>query len=221
MTERSVGPERVIEQFSESMPGKVGPVFADLWNDVVTLQATWEIFTDLFESTRETLDLLNEVSLPFFKLVRLTLLHELQMLLSRLTDPAFSGRDKKQHNVSIKRLLHEIEATGDNEFATQISPKIEDLVTRCKPIQNIRHKMVAHTDFHIALKLAPPLPGVTRQQLEDLVNGMTAIMNEVEHHYRNSTTIYRRTVAVDAVNHLTFYLQHAREDFRLLRDRRS
>lgn len=221
MSERSVGPERVIEQFSESMPKHVGAVFADLWNDIAILQATLEIYTDLFESTQETLDLPNEVSLPFFKVVRIALLHELHMLLSRLTDPAFSGRDNKQHNVSIKRLMHEINMTGDSKLAAKISHKIERLVVRCKPIRNIRNKMFAHTDLHLALKIASPLPGFTGQQLEDLVNDMTAIMNEVEHHYRKSTTIYRRTVAADAVKHLTYYLQHAREDFHLSHDRHS
>jgi AbiU2 len=197
-------------KYRESMPGEVGDVFADLWQDLVVLQATWEIFTDLFATEQDTVDLLNEVSPFFFRVVQETLLHELHMLLARMTDPPFSGPGQKQHNISLPRLLHEIEAADKSPFPTEVKPIISDIVDRCASLRKIRHKVIAHNDLHVALQLAPSLQGLTRRELEALIDDVIGLMNKVEIHYRDSATVYKRGVAATAVEHLLEYLRQGR-----------
>lgn len=195
----------------EAMPGEVGDVFAHLWQDVVLLEATWEIFTDLFAKEQDTVKLLNEVSPFLFRVVQESLIHEVHMLLARMSDPPFSGPNRKQHNISLPRLLHEIEAANGGPFAVEVRPIVADIVERCLPLRTIRHKVIAHNDLYVALQLAPPLQGLTRIELEALIDDVIHLMNKVETYYRNAITVYKRSVADFAVEHLLEYLRHGQE----------
>jgi AbiU2 len=214
MTDNASVRKQVAAKYRESMPGDVGDVFADLWQDVVILQATWEIFIDLFATEQETVELLNEVSPFLFRVIQEALLHELHMLLARLTDPPFSGQNRMQHNISLPRLLHEIEASDKSPFAAEVKSTIDDIVDRCAPLRKIRHKVLAHNDLNVALQLAPPLPGLTRNEFEALIDDIIGQMNKVEFHYRDSTTLYKRGLAAYAVEHLTDYLRCGHESFK-------
>jgi hypothetical protein len=192
------------------MPGQVGHVFADLWQDVVHLQALWETFIDLFGTDQATLELLNEVSSLYFQLSRQAFITDIHMRLSRLTDPATSNRGKQQ-NISLLRLLHEIEAAGDADFAAKVRSPIDDIVERCSGVRAVRHKLLAHTDLHVALRLTTAPPGIAKADLDSVLNDAIDLMNTVEIHYRESSTIYKRALSPAAARPLLVYLRLAHE----------
>jgi hypothetical protein len=194
------------EEYRSAMPGQVGDVFADLWQDVVMLQATWEIFTDLFASEESTVQLLNEISPFFFRIIQELLLHELHMSLSRMTDPPVSGRGGTQRNVSLPRLLYEIEA-ADPAFTSAVRDQVDRIVAACAPLRAIRNKVIGHNDFDVALEFSPSLPGLTKAEFEQVIGDIIQLMNTVEEHYRNSLTHYKRGVAMTAVYRLVKVLQ--------------
>lgn len=203
--------KREAAKYRQSMPGQVGDVFADLWQDVVVLQATWEIFTDLFATEQGTVTLLNEVSPFFFRVVQESLINELHMHPARMSDPPFSGPKRAQHNISLLRLLHEVESADISPFPREIKPAIDSIVDRCAPLRTIRHKVIAHNDLHVALQLASPLPGLNRNEIETLIDDVIDLMNKVESHYRGSSTLYKRGVAATAVHHLVEHLRRGKE----------
>ncbi len=214
MTDDASVRKQVATKYRQSMPGGVGNVFADLCQDVALLQATWEIFGDLFATEQETVELLNEVSPFLFRVIQEALLRELHMLLARMTDPPFSGPNRMQHNVSLPRLLHEIDVSDKGPFAAEVKSIIADIVARCAPLRKIRHKVLAHNDLSVALQLAPPLPGLTRNEFEALIDMIIELMNKTELHYCDSITVYKRGLADYAVEHLIDYLRCGHESFK-------
>lgn len=180
--------EEVQKEYTETMGLELGTVYLALWNECVSLHYEWEEFESLFGESEERILLLNKSAPSFFRLVQDILLESVLLRISRLTDNAASGGGGKKDNLSVHRLPSMV---GD-----PIRGKIEVLSKvcseKCEFAQKWRNRRIAHRDLSLALeqKSAEPLPLANRELINDAVTSISALLNEVDRHYRGFTTCY-------------------------------
>jgi len=212
--ERYLSADEVKKKILAVLPGKVGELYYELWNNITTLHLNWQNYRILFGTSPERIDLLNWAAGSFFGMLDDILRHEVFMHIARLADPARSmGRD----NASLERMVRELSANGEETFITGLGTKIQDLQAYCSPIRQLRNRTLAHGDLATALRYHPdPLPGISRAYIEGALQKIRDIMNDMELKYFNSTVFYEDVIAQDDANALIYTLERAKEHERCL-----
>jgi|GEM_PF-3782193 len=141
----------------------------------------WRIYDQLF-SKKDTHDFLERTARDFFSVANETIYCMVQLRLCALSDPAESFKSDK--NISLNALLKEI------KNSVRDHKKIEDLVEKfcrsCKPIRDVRNKLIAHTD--LAHYYEKPYY-VSRKRIRVCVKRLENVMNEIAHQC-NTMLIY-------------------------------
>ena len=133
-------------------------VFRCIGDAVVSLTYRWKIYCELFDSGADNLALLNASGANVFGLLQAFALDDAILALSRLTDPATSGRPPKD-NASFHYLI----AIADSVQAPSTISAARTLLTKLKgcvkDIRSHRNKAVAHPDLAHAVdpSLLPPI----------------------------------------------------------------
>lgn len=168
-------------------PKAVQDIFEPMKEEITWLHVRWIIYKQLFESSAQRIDLLNECASVFFWIIQGVLIDEVQLGLGKLTDPAnTAGKD----NLSFCQLQEVIEV-HDQNFADNIKTKLAELLSKVKEIRTHRDKRLAHLDLRTAMKDgAQSLPPVTIQTIEDALCSARDYMNAIEEHYCGRTTGY-------------------------------
>jgi hypothetical protein len=181
-----------------NIPNKINDVFDELKTEITWLHARWKLYRQLYAESPKRIDFLNECAGVFFYVVQETLLDEVQVMLSKLTDPAqTSGHE----NLSLDQLQSRVEKHGDPHLAQRLRALLDDLHRKCKTFRVRRNKKLAHLDLATALQgTTNPLPGVSRQMIEDALAVLRTYMNEIQIHYDDSEQGYEHFImhAADA-----------------------
>lgn len=128
----------------------------------------------------------------FFYVVQETLVDEVQVMLSKLTDPAQTG---SHENLSLEQLQSRVEKHGDANLAQRLRVLLDDFHKKCKTFRVRRNKALAHLDLATALQgTTNPLPGVSRQMIEDALALLRDYMNEIQIHYDDSEQGYEHFI---------------------------
>jgi len=98
------------------VPSAIAPVYDELRSEITWLHGRWLTYRELFAESPRRIELLNEVAGTFFYIIQEVLLDEVQVCLSKLTDPATSG---KHENLSLEQLQAKLEGHGDSVLATK------------------------------------------------------------------------------------------------------
>ena len=170
------------------MPPNIEEVFNELKKEITLLHARWIIYRQLFGHSERRIELLNECASTCFRIIQDALLGEVQITLSKLTDPA---RSRKDENLSLEQLQKLCEAQGEDDFVKSLQSLLSDLKNKCQAIRIRRHKQLAHLDLTTALQSnLNPLPGISRQMIEEALAVTREYMNIIERHYIGSETGY-------------------------------
>ena len=174
--EGDLPPESVIER----LPPPIQETYRRLRGEVVWLQGRWTLMKQVYGS-QENLDLLDTVAGHFFFLVQRDMADAIILRLSRLTDPAQRGRNR---NLSLERLVKEVEKLGDEDLRLQLDGLFTALKQACSPIRKHRSKLVAHLDYGTTMGLRPvPLKSVTLTDVERAIALAREFLNTLEEHY--------------------------------------
>ena len=175
-----------------SIPKDIDEVYEELKTEITWLHGRWTVYRQLFAESEKRIDLLNECASAFFYIIQDVLLGEVQVSLSKLTDPARSGRFD---NLSLEQLQARLVAHGDRALAAQTRPVLDTLHTKCEPFRAWRNKRLAHLDLTTAMKSsADPLPGISRQMIEEALALVREFMNKIESHYGDSEVGYEHFI---------------------------
>jgi hypothetical protein len=182
-------------------PESINGIFDELKNEIMWLHAEWKIYRQLFAHNDKRIDLLNETAKDFFLVIHTVLINEIQLTLAKLCDTARTG---KHENLSLAQLQERIEGLGDqglssrlNEILTKLcgDPKCPDKPGKCRAIRDRRHKRLAHFDLKTSIQPeADPLPGVSRQMIEDVLSLVREYMNTIGIHYSQTETNYQNPI---------------------------
>ena len=171
-----------------AIPTPVAEVYEALKIEVTWLHGRWIVYRQLFGESDRRIDMLNECASAFFYIIQDVLIDEVQVTLSKLTDPAAKG---KHTNLSLKQLQLQLETHGAKSLASQMRPILDELYVKCEPFRIWRNKQLAHLDLTTSMKLSPnSLPGISRQMIEDALSLLRTYMNKIEGHYNDSEMGY-------------------------------
>lgn len=117
---------------------------------------------------------------------------EVQVTLSKLTDPAAT---RKHDNLSLEQLQKRLETNGAMALSDQTRQILDVLHIKCKPFRAWRNKQLAHLDLSTSMRSsANPLPGISRQMIEDALSLLRDFMNKIEQHYNDSEMGYEHFI---------------------------
>ena len=122
--------------YSDLMPEGIRAIFVELCEDVVLLHNGWDLFTDLYGSPRNR-ELMAELAYYSFKIFRRTLVDEVIIGICCLGDPAQSGRNGKNKNLSLARL---VESCPDP--SNELTAILEKFNTAQTPVKKFRNERV-------------------------------------------------------------------------------
>jgi len=181
-------------------PKPIQELWASLSADVVWLHGRWIIYRQLFGTSEARVQLLNETAGTVTWMLQQLLLHDVQVSLSKLSDPAGSG---SRTNLTLRTLLATLETTGELEIAALMKPLLDAFDTSCEKVRHRRNKWIAHSDLATKLSSrATPLSGPSRDEIEASLLALRDVMNCVELHYTKTQTAYEHFVMNQDGNHL-------------------
>jgi hypothetical protein len=177
---------------TKPIPAEVAPVYEELRSKVTWLHGRWICYRQLYAVSPKRIDLLNKSAETFFFIIQDVLFDEVQVSLSKLTDPATTG---KHDNLSLEQLQQRLETHGDPALAKSCRALLDTLHVQCSAFRTRRHKKLAHLDLSVALRTpAQPLPDISRQMVEDALNTVRAYLNAIEHYYNDNTWGYEHFI---------------------------
>jgi AbiU2 len=175
-----------------TIPARIAEVYEALKTEVTWLHGRWIVYRQLYGESTRRIDMLNECASAFFYIIQDLLIGDVQVTLSKLTDPASRS---KHANLSLEHLQLQLETYGDQSVASQMRPMLDELHDKCKPFRIWRNKQLAHLDLTTSMKSSPdPLPGISRQMIEDALSLLRIYMNKIEAHYHDSEVGYEHFI---------------------------
>lgn len=174
------------------IPSRIDEIFQELKSEITWLHARWIIYRQLFGHSEKRIDLLNECASVFFYITQEVLLGEVLITITKLTDRA---RSMNQDNLSLGQLQSRIEAQGETQLAATLRSVLEKLNNKCHPFRLHRNKRLAHLDLITAMRSSlNPLPGISREMVEETLELVRDYMNTIERHYTQNETGYQHFI---------------------------
>lgn len=178
-------PDQVKAEYIRVMGDQLGPLYAELWQEVAGLHMKWAEFVTLFGTKPSRIELLNKIAPEFFSIVQNALWENALLHIARLTDPQ---KSRGKQNLSILRMIELIDHPETKATAGDLANKALAATTFCRDWRNRR---IAHRDLDLALANgAVPLELASRKKIRDGLKALAAVLNAVESHYAGSTTYF-------------------------------
>ena len=196
--------QEVNKAYLSAFGPELGPLYYALENEVVWLHAKWLEYRKLFAKSQKRIDLLNEASGFFFRVVQDVLWDDVLLHIARLTDPAKQGRFE---NLTVARLDL---AFQNSSVGSELSKVVEVVKERAQFAREWRNRRIAHRDLSLALDLkARPLPGASRQHVEDVLASIREAMNLLRRHFLDSDMGFEHFLVHDDADLLVHHLSLA------------
>jgi hypothetical protein len=174
-----------------NIPSHIQEIYRELHPEVVWLHARWKVYRQLFGTSERRIDLLNESAASAFYVFQELLFADVQIALSRLTDPPRVGRNE---NLSLDQLQLRVEAVN-GELAEILRPLLDQIHTRCAAFRAHRNQRLVHFDLETALRTgARQLPSVSRRMIEEALTSIRTYMNTIQGHYDDTETGYEHFI---------------------------
>ncbi|MEW6140367.1 MAG: hypothetical protein AB1733_19275 [Thermodesulfobacteriota bacterium] len=174
------------------VPEAIRDVFNELKKEVQWLHARWLIYRQLFGHSERRIELLNESASVFFFVIEEVLVDEVQVSLSKLTDPA---RTRRHENLSLEQLHERVCELDGQGLSSRLREILDNLHEQCRGFRIRRNRRLAHLDLRTGLQQgATPLPGVSREMIAGALSLVRDYMNTIEGHYCESETGYENVI---------------------------
>ncbi len=181
---RSVTADEAKNENVAAMGPELGSIYDALWQELAWVSMKWQQFRELYGCNPERIDLLNAAAGLFFRVVQDAIWEETLLDLAKLTDPPES---RGKPNLSLRRLPPLVSDT----LRARLEALVEEAVEKTAFARDWRHRHIAHRDLDLALKRgAQPLLPASRQHVTEALSAVAAVLNAVNEHYRNSTTVF-------------------------------
>jgi|GEM_PF-2224153 len=170
-------------------------------HEVQILHFKWKFFSQLFTDPNRV-KILNATAASLFHSVEDSMLFDILLSITRLTDPPKSF---KQENLSFENLIQEI---PDSSLRTEVVNLLSQIKKKTKDIRTWRDKKLSHNDLQKALG-SFSLPQIQMKELTDTLEHIRGIMNAIHRHFSDTMVMYEMCVTSNDGNTLLFYLEYA------------
>ncbi|MGB7295577.1 MAG: hypothetical protein WBC70_08295 [Candidatus Aminicenantales bacterium] len=173
-------------------PRELKAVFEKIEHQVFLLHDRWIIYRQLYGTSKERIELLNESAPNYFWIIQDVLWDEILLDICRLADPIQSGRDKKsKKNLCLEMLCQIIKELGREDLYSDICNSLSRFREKCEGLKKHRNKRIGHLDLRVFLnEKSKYLPGISRAMIEDVLKELRFFMNSINGFYRDSETAY-------------------------------
>lgn len=170
------------------LPQAIHALWGTLDTEVTWLHGRWIIYRQLYGTSSERVELLNKSARTLFSVLQNVLLHDIQLSLNKLGDPAGSGKWKNMTLAALHKVLLE---SGEAVSANKMSEALEKFGDACVKVRNRRNKWIAHFDRTTMLNQhVTPRVGPSREEIENALAALREAMNCISLHYTGATIGY-------------------------------
>jgi len=178
-------PERL--KTNHTMPNAATRPYKALDNQFLGLCFRWKVLKQLYVGGEKRIDLMNETAPGFFAHLMPIWLDSVFLGITRLLDPARTGR---KLNLTLEQLLRLLDGE-DPALIDALNQRLIDLDSRCRPFRTHRNKRIAHSDHRALTNVKsyrfPPLPP---DQIDEMLEAIQAFMNAVRNQYGLGNNAY-------------------------------
>lgn len=179
----------------------LGEVYDGLYEEFFWLQLKWQEYMELFGSSPQRIDLLNEAAPAFFRHLQETLWRDLLLHLCRLTDPP---RSNGRSNLTFAALPELV--------APEVRPRVTELVEvaigNARFARDWRNRRLAHHDLVLALEgPAAPLQSASRKSVDQALTGLHRVLSFFSEHYFSTQLLREVGGAMTGAKHLLYVLR--------------
>jgi hypothetical protein len=180
--------EQVKQDYIDKMGEPLGTQFAQLWQEVADLHMKWLEFVELFGAKESRIDLINQAAPRFFGIVQDVLWEDTLLHIARLTD--------KQNNYPMKRRLtlrNLSQLVKDSAAKSKVEALFAKVERDAEFCRDWRDRHIAHLNLALATEdpTARPLLSASRKQVNEVLEGIVALLNAVSVHYKDSESFFR------------------------------
>ncbi len=144
------------------------------------------------------------------------LLHDVQLWLSKIGDPAGAG-DKK--NLTLRGLQYELREAGEADLVMSVEPHLVAFELAIENIRYRRNKWIAHNDLVTRLQAREvPFAGPSRDEIDNALTLLRAVMNHVQMKFTESETAYEHFVMNQDGEHLVTALAQGKRYRELVKE---
>ena len=166
-----------------SVPARIVEIYDLLKTEVTWMHGRWKVYRQLFGTSEQRVQLLNAAASNFFYFVQDVLIDDVQVTLSKITDPP---RSRQYENLSLTLLQERIDEVAEPEFAQELSQILMEAKSACEPFRMRRNKKLAHLDLETARAIENPLPGISREMVEKALLQVRTYLNRIEQYYNDA-----------------------------------
>ncbi len=200
-------------KYSE-IPSPLSEIFEALENELVWIHGRWKMFRQLFGTNELRVQLLNDIAPTFFNQLQYLWCDYVVLEICKLTDPTTSNRNE---NLVISQLRKHLDEQRCPDLASALDQQWVCVDRVCGPLRLRRNKTVAHSDFATLLGSNIPIPGISRQQIEDALHAVRKYVNTFRQHYLGGEMYFQGFELIDDGTTLIYSLKCAAA-FRELED---
>ena len=215
-----MGRHRATEDVREShlavLGPELGPVYHAVYNQVVWLHVKWKQYVQLFGTSPERIDLLNQSASYFFRVIELTLWQDTLLHLARLTDPPQTGR---KDNLTIRRLP---DLVGAGTLKVDLQKLIDAAGAATDFVRDWRNRHIAHRDLKLALQDgAQPLVPASREQVNEAIAAISQVLQRLSLAYFDSEVRFDLVFTFADAESLLYTIRDGLDAEKQRRDRES
>ena len=177
------------DEYISSMGAEMGPVFFALHHEVIELGVVWQQYVQLYGTSVENINILNQTASLFFRVIQDELWDSVLLRIAALTDPA-TMRGKK--NITLRALPALV---TDPIMRSEIQNLCDLAFAGTEYAREHRNKRIAHNDhdYHI-VKGAINLSGISRVKIEEMLAAIRNVLRYVQHKTRDVDFLYDRFI---------------------------
>lgn len=179
--------DNTLEQYVESMGRDLGSAQYALYEELVWLHAKWTLYKQVFVGS--DMDLLNDTAAGFFGIIQRTLLEDVVLHVSRITDSKKScGRD----NLVLAMLPELVE---ESDLRARVQALVLEARTACEKFRMWRNRSLAHRDLELVRRAESDLlRAVDLDEMETALRACRDVLNTLEYSYQGSQVGYEHVL---------------------------
>jgi len=175
-------------KMKKTIPKNLESVYEKVKSEVILLHGWWITCRQLYGTSKERIELLNECAGFFFYLVQNALMDGIQLMLTKLSD---SARTFGKKNMSLELICEVVNELGEEKLYSNLNKSLSRYRELCSPFKEHRDKRITHYDFETFVnKKSEPLPGISRAMVEEALKELRFFMNQIDGYYLDTEMGY-------------------------------
>ena len=171
-----------------TMPEPLKSHWEALDEEIIWLHGRWKIYRQLFGTSPERVEVLNESAGAFFYIIQIVLLNDVELTLSKLADPA---KTAGRQNLTLQSLVKDVSQLDDATLCKELQGMLVDYRQLCDKVIHRRNKQLAHFDLATLMAAkSTPIPGPSRQEIEDALLALRVFMNALQRKFTDAETAF-------------------------------